>query len=214
MIVDHFWKIVFVLALCGVGVFYWQKREKEAEEASTINALAVLLVVDPAARNATETFESNVYRAVAMLHNLIEAGAGDRNDLVTRAAAANGFEPGRTQQLRYNMQDLLESCEKAGVFDGMGGRCMARLESGRAPEIPAGPFKGQRLVVAYKVPPIFVEEAAHSFCNVMLVPESARALSDIGITADTVNSASALRAAGVISNATYQRINTAYRTLR
>jgi hypothetical protein len=214
MIADHFWKIIFVLILFGVGVFYWQKRAKEAEAASTINAFAELLVVAPDARDARKEFEGNVYRAVAMIHDLIEADVGGRNDLVTKAATVNNFESGRAQQLRYSMQELLESGENAGVFDGMGGRCMARLKSGRAPEIPAGAFKGQRLVVAYKVPPIFVAEAAYSFCNVMLVPESARALSDIGITQGTVDSASALRSAGVITHATHQRINTAYRALR
>ncbi|CAN5242340.1 hypothetical protein BH23VER1_BH23VER1_12320 [soil metagenome] len=213
MILDHFWKMVFILALCAAGIAYYFKNKEVASAHESLATLASL--IDPKTNRPgtpLDEFESNVYRAIATLNLQIAEGRGSLEEILEQACEASGIPDRRAQQMRSSFRELLDSCRDAKVFDGPGGRNQKRLEVGRSPKITEGTFRGEHLVVAYKIPPIFAEEAARSFCNVMLVPESARALSDLGLAPDTVVTASILRNAGIISPTTFERIDDAHRS--
>lgn len=213
MVLDHFWKALFVVLILVLGYFWWDKRREANLYEVKATQLGILLDPDlHHSRSDPARFEAAYLQAVAFLEKEERAGV-DTEALLEAATARHGLDRRHVQYIADGFMNAMETCREFGVFDPAG-RNLARMEAGRNPTIEEGPFDGHELVVAPIVSPVLLPDAANDFANAALAPMPVRALEDDVLTSRTYEYLLRLESAGVVSAADATKAKELYRTAR
>lgn len=212
MILDHFWKILFVVAIAVAGFFTWKAHSEK--RAFDLKASEVAALIDPAVvprGGSSSKFGEFLYQAVALLHLYELEDPTSLEKIIDAANELNGVDRDHAEMIRARLLDNLERARDLAVFDD-DERNLDRMRLGREPTIPKGPWEGEPLAVAWIVSPLLAAGALNDMGNAALVPASVQALSNETVTDAVFNHATKLKNAGVIEESDYQRIRELART--
>lgn len=215
MLVDHFWKILFIL-LVGVGCWFWLKHEKGKKlYASQIAEIAELMDTrgSAAAKDAEDAAER--YQKTMALLSAIAIKQGEKfaiREIIVEAATLNESTKPETDALVEALDQSYKHAQGMGLFDSeFVDNSMFRMEDGSAAKISKGPWKGENAVIGFFIPPALAEGIATHPANRVLLPHSVRISSEHGpITRTMDNRAERLKSTDILDIGTREKIRNTY----
>lgn len=210
MILDNFWKYLFLVVVAVLGFYWWDKNRDERVFEAKVEQLAAFLNPQQFTSDSeSKRFEAAFLKAVAYLEKESRAGA-DIDAILAGATERYALEKRHAQYVAECFKNALESCDRFGIFD-LSGRNTVRMEGGRPPTIEDGPYAGHELVVTPIISPLLAPGAANDFANAALVPAPVRAFNDEVLTSKSYEYLLRLESAGVVSRSDAARIKEFYR---
>lgn len=172
-------KIILILLLLGGGYFWWYKYDHKKRYETQVGALSSLLSREWFSEETPEKEVTTKFMKViltidgyrdlfnagkikipvdefvkdAVRRSLSPAPSSDETDLITRACL-----------------DTFNLCERTRVLDDA--TQVRGMNEGKPPVIQAGNYKGERLVLARRLPMQFSRDAMNHPANLTLLPES------------------------------------------
>jgi hypothetical protein len=219
MIGEHFWKIVFVIALLVGGYFYYDHWHKQNESEKRMIAMLDLIQENKELpENASiERAGGPLFKLMVKLQNYgtyenVTDFDGLLNSIFKRAVQEERVAESEQEAFKTAILTNRKLCLAYGVFDDSEGFLM--MENGRSPKVNKGAFKGDKLIVGHFVPPMLAPEAKNSFANLVLTPESIFALQNEDPDRGIISAAGQLRQIRAIGPSTLERIKVKERDLR
>lgn len=215
MLVDHFWKILFILVV-GVGCWFWLKYEKGKKlYAGQIEEIAELVDTrgSAAAKDAEQAAER--YQKTMALLNSIATKKGDKfamREVFVAVGEVNESTKPETDALIETFDQSYNYAKSMGLFSpDVIDDTMFRMEDGSAAKIAKGPWKGENAVVGFYLPPAIAENLANHPANRVLLPHSVRIAADHGpITRTMDNRAERLKSSDILDIGTREKIRLNY----
>lgn len=219
MIGEHFWKIVFVIALLIGGYFWYDNWQKQNESEGRMIAILDLIAENKAlAEDATvEQAGVPLFKLLVMLHNYekyenVTDLKGVIDTIFDRAVEEEKLDESEIDAFKAAILTNRQLCDEYGVFDDSEGIMM--MENGRSPKVAKGALKGDKLLIGHLVSPLLAPEAKNSFANLVITPESVIGLQTEDPDRSVVNAAGRLRQIRAIGPSTLERIKKRERDLR
>ncbi|MCB1096203.1 MAG: hypothetical protein KDN22_11560 [Verrucomicrobiae bacterium] len=219
MIGEHFWKIVFVIALLVGGYFYYDHWHKQNESENRMIAMLDLIEENKALpEDATvEQAGAPLLKLMVNLNNYeTYENVTNVKDLLDtifkRAVTEERVAESEQEAFKTAILENRNLCRAYGVFDDSEGILM--MENGRSPKVTKGAFKGDKLIVGHFVSPMLAPEAKNSFANLVVTPESIFGMQTEEPDRSVISSAGRLREIRAIGPGTYERMKAKERDLR
>ncbi|MGK0189134.1 MAG: hypothetical protein ACI9R3_004951 [Verrucomicrobiales bacterium] len=219
MIGEHFWKIVFVIALLVGGYFWYDNWQKQNESESRMIAMLDLIGENKALAEDASVKEAGVplLKLLVMLHNYEKyenvTNVGQLLDTIfKRAVTEERIESSEVDAFKAVIMTNNDLCTQYGVFEDSEGILM--MENGRSPKVTKGALKGDKLIIGHFVSPMLAPEAKNAFANLVITPESVFALQDEIPDRSVISASGRLRQIRAIGPSTLERIKSSERDQR
>ena len=222
MIGEHFWKIVFVIALLVGGYMYYDRWQEKTESENRMIALLDLLEESKALPKAASIEKAGVplFKLMLQLHNYERyENVTDVEEMLDtifkRAVEEQRLSNEEVDPFRVAIVTNLDMCEQYGIFEDPDALLM--MENGRSPKVSRGAFKGDKLLIGHFVSPTLAPDAKNTLPNLVLTPETVFGLQNDHIDRYVDHGAGRLRQIRAMSPSTYDRLmrtkrdQTAYR---
>jgi len=182
MLLDQFWKIIFVIILCAGFTFWWKHRSGKKNQTNLIYDLAELITAEEktASPKAEKRIRERFYKSIDILRQ-IEENMGDEfeiQEVISRAIESSGlsdkFPP---DEVADSFELSYQHAKSFGLLDN--DKAISRLEQGLTPEINEGHWTGETAEVGYHIVPSINSSIEHHIANRLLLPSSIKELMEL-----------------------------------
>ncbi len=182
MLLDQFWKIIFVILLCTGFTFWWKYRAGKKSQTFLIYELAELITTEEknASPKAGKKTSERFYKSIDILRQ-IEENMGDKfeiNDVISRAIESSGLSgkfPGNAVADSFELN--YQHAKSFGLLDN--DDAISRLEQGLTPKIQEGHWAGETAEVGYHIVPSINRSIENHIANRLLLPSSIKELMEL-----------------------------------
>lgn len=185
MLLDQFWKIIFLIILCTGFTFWWKYRAGKKSQNNLIYDLAELITAEEktASPNAEKKIRERFYKSIDILRQ-IEENMGDKfimKEVISRAfessALSDKYPPRAVDAVTDSFELNYQHAKSFGLLDN--DKAISRLELGLTPEINEGHWTGETAEVGYHIIPSVNSSIEHHIANRLLLPSSIKELMEL-----------------------------------
>ncbi|MED5585277.1 MAG: hypothetical protein VYB61_02890 [Verrucomicrobiota bacterium] len=175
MILDQFWKIIFVILLCIGFSFWWKMKKSQKAHTFLLDELGDLItaVVKPESPNAEKKFRERFYKSIEIIRQIEKILEEDFeinqiiSEAIQRSEAPGDFPRNAVADC---FETNYEHARSFGLLDD--DAAITRLEQGLAPVITQGNWAGETAVLGYFIVPSVNDSIKNHIANRLLLPGS------------------------------------------
>jgi len=216
MILDQFWKIIFIILL-GIGFsFWWKMKKSDKAHSFLIDELGELITteIQPASPNAEKKTQENFYKSIEIIRQIEEIIGEDFeinqviSDAIEISDAPESFP-------RHAVADAFETnydhARNFGLLDD--DAAIARLEQGLKPVIAQGNWIGETAVLGHFIVPSINNSLKNHLANRLLLPESINEMMQLEDYSRRVrNKADEFRRAKILDQGAFDKIENTHKS--
>lgn len=175
MILDQFWKVIFLILLCVGFSFWWQHRKSQKAHQFLINELGELITVEvnPESPTSEKRAQENFYKSIDIIRQIevIMEEDFEINAVVNQAiqsTEASGKFSGNAVADSFEIN--YDHAKSFGLLDD--DAAINRLEQGLSPVIKKGHWTGETAVIGHFIVPSINSSIKNHIANRLLLPDS------------------------------------------
>ena len=175
MLLDQFWKVIFLILLCIGFSFWWGFRKSQKTRSFLIDELGELITakVKPESPKADKRAWERFYKSIDVLRQIEEIMEEKFEinmvvDQALQSAESSGKFP--RNAVADSLEINYENAQSFGLLND--DAAINRLEQGLAPVITEGHWAGETAVVGYFIVPSINGSIKHHIANLLLLPSS------------------------------------------
>ena len=216
MILDQFWKIIFIILL-GIGFsFWWKMKQSDKAHSFLIDELGELITTEikSASPTAEKKAQENFYKSIEIIRQIEEIIGEDFeiNQVISEAietSDASDVFP------RHEVADAFETnydhARNFGLLDD--DTAIARLEQGLEPVITQGNWIGETAVLGHFIVPSINNSLKYHIANRLLLPESINEMMQLEDYSRRVrNKADEFRRAKILDQGAFDKIENTHKS--
>ncbi|MFP6874473.1 MAG: hypothetical protein VCA55_13315 [Verrucomicrobiales bacterium] len=215
MLLDQFWKIIFVILLCAGFIFWYKYRSGKKNQTLLIDELAELITAEEktASPIAEKKIRKRFYKSIDILRQ-IEENMGDKfeiNAVISRAIESSGLSGKFPEDAVADTFELnYQQAKGFGLLDD--DDAISRLEQGLTPKIKDGHWAGETAEVGYHIIPSINTSIENHIANRVLLPSSIKELMKLEDFSRRVKSqADRFRRAKILDQGSYDVIDNTHK---
>lgn len=234
-LIDHFWKILFLLGVTVGGWFAYDRYERGNEWTRVTEGFrSAYDEIQTQPEASDEDSYGKYWRLLALLKEFqinaklehitpVPPEGVKADDSATTAthtkwlldavmASGSGSKRKGDVEAQLTLVANLQLCEELGVF--LSDKNMTQMLAGRAPVIQEGPFEGDTLAVTQRIPIFAARQIARHPANFTLIPEPALGIVSQDVDAKVRELAQRFRGADILNAESMQQITQMYEAKR